>query len=160
MSVEALIYDFETTIGEAIAQVLTNVDLKTLSVSSDPEFQKDRARCEVSVTMGASKGHLLVSDAGGSVAGTAHETMRECTVAISVITQANQLIHSAYRARIRNMCAFMNNLANAILQRHEILKFSDNGVSEYGHNDEEGLYKTVLEYDCDFGIIPAAFNEL
>lgn len=162
MDSEYLIFGFEEAFETAILQVLESVDLNTINMGSEVTFEKDRARCEVLFTPGASKGKLYVADGFGSVPGTTYETMFEFAATIKVVTQIEIEIHRRYLARIRNVCSTMNTRANQILQRHELLRFSCDGTddSQTGENTAEGYRVTTLNYNGDFAIIEAALAEL
>lgn len=158
MITEAQLFDFETVVSDALKTVFTAENLVTRTVSSLPKFQLDRLRIEAFTAMGGSKGKLYVADNFGSVPGTTYETLRKGQCSLTLITQFDNVIHGALRARVRNMAATMNNRLNAVLQYHFISWFSDAGAS-YSEKPNENIKSTKLNFDFEINIIDQAITD-
>lgn len=149
------VYDFENVLADATETVFTSggfTAANALTASSDPEFQKARPRCEI-----------LFKLTGGVVpiryAVQPDTTMRQAAFkgvltihAISDADKPGKLIHSVFRAKVRNFCAILGTrLNNSALTKHKVQQIVD-GDTAHGTRVSDGYDQSSLSFNVDFSI--------
>src|SRR5438094_36735 len=105
MSVES-VYDFETVIPDAIKQVLVAAGLTAATLSDPPDFQKVRPRVEIiyrHIGETTPKRPAIMADGK-----TKRTSCFRGELKLHAITDADapgKLVHSRYRAQMRNVLA-------------------------------------------------------
>lgn len=155
------IFNYEGVLAQGIADALdaTERELTILTINDAPKFQKERARIEVTFEAGGANGKLYNGAGLGARPGETFEEQFKGKASISVITQSTEAEHAEYRAFIRWMCGTMITRANAELDYHALLWFSAAGTGELEHDPAKGYFRTILEYDVEFSIIPQAMTD-
>lgn len=126
------------------------------AAAAKKEFQWPRPRVEIATVPGAAIGHFIPVPPA--------KTERRlngwhATLILSVITAADQTIHAAYCAAVRERAAVFDQLLDddvAMLPFHQVPQCRAAGESPMMKSDE-GYFETKMNYDFIFNIRPDAW---
>jgi hypothetical protein len=146
----SLIWDIEGEFDAATAALL-DAQISTWSAQDKPVFQKGRDRVEVSSALGASNGHLAISE----TTGLEQDVEDEWAIAIRIelVTNSDPVAHGACRAAVRSIMARLPFLLNGKgLVNHAITdRVKSTGCTPM-LKPESGYYHTVMLYATVIGI--------
>jgi hypothetical protein len=171
------IYDFEGIVEPAAAAVLAGLNLTAFTTQGTPDFQKDRPRVEIKLTMGPglSRFVIVINGVNGLVdpsilAGLTQqqimsyrrESVWQFTLQFHLLTANDIAAHAAYRAQVRNVLAQFWSLINGVapMTRHAIQMTSDNGSSPILVSPERGMMKTEMSFDGTISVQADAWSAL
>ena len=108
----AQIYDFEAAVEGGVAAALEAAGMTCYTSQDALTQQRARPRCEVSFTLGAGNNRFVAVDDTGATTSVSEpmwnyrrESAWDCTITISVITEALMSAHTAYRCKVRHAMA-------------------------------------------------------
>jgi hypothetical protein len=156
MLTELDIYDFENLIEGAIQTIFDSVDVKAFTPTNvGEEFLRDLPRCEAVVEIGASGDRLLPQVGLDQTAGSLRELDFAGRLTVAVMTYPDNKIHSAYRAKVRNLCSTLKRRVNGVtLLNHKIQSVKSAGCNYY--YEPQKAYRTDLNFSIKFSISPQA----
>lgn len=146
MATEAQVYDFETAIENAVADVFTEAGITVAQPSDDPAFEKTTPRVEVQFLSGQATGHLQHVTLDGKNTALVHDSYTG-QLLISCLTKAQHAEHVSFRAQVRAIGARIIYLAT--LAHHEIHDVTPNGTGMV-IMPEEGYFESRLQYSIGF----------
>ena len=153
------LYEFERLISATLVALFNAEEITAYGVGTDPEFQKERPRVEVFLTIGGRFDNHYVLDNDGQ----RRENGWTGTLTLSALTPANPTLHSRYLAAIRNQAAKLDQLdltsaetVSVPLEYHEITEVKTGGTAPT-IEPEKGYFQTALSFDFVFGILPGAW---
>jgi len=149
------LYQFEPLISATLESLFNTANLKALGVAgANADYQKNRPRVEVFVTIGARFDNHYVVDAQG----VRRENGWSGTIHLTAVTTNDYTIHAAYIAAIRELASRLDqlDLSNALvaavpLQYHEIAQIHTAGTNSET-KPEAGEFQTTLSYEMIFAI--------
>jgi len=151
------LFDFENQLEENFRRVFVANEIKAFTRLNAPaDFQRDTPRVEIKVKLGAAVGHRVALCPDGEE----RRDMFQFQIGIMLVTipgntEANNVIHSRYRARVRS-------LASVIAQRswadtvnwpyHAISEPLADGSTEPITKTEDGFEYSTMIYSGVFAI--------
>jgi hypothetical protein len=154
----AQIYDFEAAVEGGVSAALEAAGLTCYTSQDALVQQKTRPRCEVSFALGTGNQRFVIVDpsTGAAPAGVAdsdlwkyrRESAWDCTITISVITEATMAAHTAYRCALRNVMAAVWIAMNgtAPMTRHCYYHVRDAGSTALMMDQDRGFFRTDFTY--------------
>jgi hypothetical protein len=164
MTPEQQVYDFETVIPVAFANALTSQGLVAITPLSDPKFQNLRPRTEVTFKLGGAVTPLRIApstvpDGWPILAGRNSAWTGEVTFhAITDAAPPGKLVHSEYRATVRNVLATIFTVVNngTNLPYHSINSLVESSTT-HGVRTNDGFEQSSITYHTDFSLNAAAW---
>lgn len=154
------IYDFESVIPRAAKVVLEGLNLKAYTIEDDPVFQKIRPRVEIIYRhIGERSPQILaiLPDQSRRVSCFRGELKLH---AITDADSAGKIVHSTYRAMVRNgIYALKDSINGTHLTMHKV-QFVQTGNEETGVRTADGLQQTTWPFTLDVSIQQDAWANL
>ncbi len=160
----ATAFDFEDTIENAVASVLSAFGLNVFTTGQVYDFYKDRPRVQVQFTLGP--GHLRWADpktiASIGLAGQKIETAWSSTLTTVIVTAADaqgKVDQSAMRSTVR--MAYMNlgpQVNGTILTLHKINLVKESGTARGQHPQDSNSETLQMVHDLELSLNNAVFT--
>ena len=156
----AAIYDFESVVSRAVAEVLTDAGLKALTIEDESDFQKTRPRVEViykHLGEATPKRIAVLPDKSQRTSAFRGELHLH---AITDADPVGKTAHSQYRAVVRAVIAGLQDAVNGDkLDKHRI-NFVVTGNEITGIRPQDGYQQTTFPFQIDISIQADAWATL
>jgi len=154
------IYNFEVIIPRAVATVLEGLDLSAFTIEDNPEFQKLRPRVEIvyrHIGEASPQRLAILPDQTRRVSCFRGELKLH---AISDADAPGKLVHSTYRAMVRNGIAALRESVNGTQLLLHKIQFVVTGNEETGVRTADGFQQTTFPFTIDVSIQQDAWTTL
>lgn len=157
------IYNFEQIVPDAAATVFSSAGLDAWTWSMKQQFQKDRARCEITFRRSGEYSPKRIAVLPDNSQRTSCFKGTLTIEAISGADVAGKLIHSEYRAQVRNCVELLQHptlgINGSALTRHKINFIVANEEPD-SVKSEDGYEKTTFSLTVDISVQQDAWAAL
>jgi hypothetical protein len=145
-----IIYGIEKTLEPAITKCLED-KFAAFSMQDPQTFQKERARFEVQVNLGAGKGHWAMSETTGLQIDV--EDAWDINILIAVLTEAGADAHNACLVFARGVMAQLPVFVNQLyITNHVIYEHMRHAGSAVLVQPQKDVYVTRLNYNTAISV--------
>lgn len=157
----ATLYNFEGQVEPAVGKLFSSAGITTFTscgkiesdgtVNPKVDLQRDRPRIEITFTLGPGRYRWHMPD-GETDTQKAIESMWSASLAVSLLTDADAVIHLGFLPVVRGIIPTINKVNGTTLLYHTIHGPIRNAGESHTYDPERGFFITRLNVNFDFSI--------
>lgn len=165
------IYDIESAVENGIASVFSDAEVKCYTPLDSLTMQRERPHIEAMCVIGAGNQRFVVidPDTGEAISQSSDESWKyrresawDCTINLSLITDADITLHRDFMSSVRNILHSLwlgiNNTTT--MQRHCFYFVRDGGASPLMMDQDKGYFRTDFNFQGKVSIQADAWPRL